>query len=107
LRACDGPRLTRWLEIPLGADSGRKAPTWNLLAERYDRCFRRVEFYVGPRVRDPETFERIVNEVIDLNLDLLVSETDELEEIRRLRATADRLIALRVGLRQRIRRSRP
>lgn len=85
--------MARWLDIPLGRRTGRSAPTWGLLAERYDRCRGRVSLYVGRRIHDRGTFERIVSEALQRNVDLLVSKHDELDELRRLRATADRLIA--------------
>jgi len=86
----------RWLDIPLGRRSGREIPTWGALAQRYERCLGRVASYVGKRVHDPGVFDRIVGEALERNVDLLVAEHDELEELRRLRATADRLI-LRSG----------
>lgn len=87
-------RLMRgWLDIPLGRCAGRTVPTWGALAERYDRCLGRVAFYVGQRVRDRGSLERIMAEAIEGNLDLLVADHDELDELRRLRATVDRLIA--------------
>jgi hypothetical protein len=85
--------MNRWLDVPLGRYPGQKVPTWGALAERYDRCLGRVEYYVGRRVQDRGSSERIVAEALERNLDLLVAEHDELEELRRLRATADRLIA--------------
>jgi hypothetical protein len=91
--------LTRWIEIPLGPDRGRGVPTWGALAERYDRCLGRVAFYVGQRVHDRGACERIVSEALESNVELLVAEHDELEETRRLRATAARLIAMSVGRR--------
>ena len=84
---------TWYLDIPLGRPSARRGPTGALLAERFQRCFGRVAFYVGQRVHDREACERIVAQAIEGNLDLLVSEHGELDELRRLRATADRLIA--------------
>jgi hypothetical protein len=92
-----GEPVSRWLEIPLGRYGGRRIPTWSALAERYDRCRGRVAFYVGQRVHDHGAFERIVTEALESNVELLVAEHGELEEIRRLRATAARLIAMSVG----------
>lgn len=92
-----GEPTPRWIEIPLGPDRGRRVPTWGALAERYDRCRGRVAFYVRQRVQDHGAFERIVTEALESNVELLVAEHDELEEIRRLQATAGRLIAMSVG----------
>ena len=85
--------MNRWLDVPLDRHPGQGPPTWSVLAERYDRCFARVAFYVGQRVRDRGTLERIVIEALEENLELLVADHDDLEELRRLRTTADRLIA--------------
>lgn len=97
MRTGDGAAVSRWLDIPLGRHPGQHAPTWGALAERYDRCLGRVAFYVGQHIHDRGTSARIATEALEGNLDLLVAEHDELEELRRLRATADRLIALRVA----------
>jgi hypothetical protein len=85
--------MTGWLDVPLGRRSGTNRPTWGSLAERFERCRGRVEFYVGRRVHDPRISVCIVIETLESNLDLLIVEHDELEELRRLRATVDRLIA--------------
>jgi hypothetical protein len=88
-----GTRAThRWLQIPLGLHSEREVPTWGALAERYARCLGRAAFYVGRRVPDPGASARIVTMALERNVDLLLAEHGELEELRRLRATADRLI---------------
>jgi hypothetical protein len=89
--------MNHWLDIPLDPHPGHRAPTWSVLAERYDRCFGRVAFYVGQRVRDRGTLARIVTETLEENLELLVADHDDLEELRRLRTTADRLIVLHVA----------
>jgi hypothetical protein len=80
--------MARWLDVPLDAHA-----TWGRLAAGFDRCSGRVAFYVGQRVQDPAALERIVTEALERNVDLLLGEHDELEELRRLRATADQLIA--------------
>jgi len=85
---------TAWLEIPLRKGAGRTSPTWEVFSERFDRCFRRVSFYVSRRVSDRETLERIVTEVLAENLDLFIAQCDQLEELKRLKASADRLLAL-------------
>lgn len=91
--------MTRWLDIPLGGYAGQPVPTWETIAERYGRCTGRVAFYVRARIQDRRTFERVVSESIERNIDLLVTEHDELEELRRLRSTADRLIGARLVVR--------
>jgi hypothetical protein len=89
--------MKRWLDVPIGRHSGRRDLTWGMFAARFDRCFGRIAFYVGQRVHDRETFERIVTEVLERNGDLLLVEHNELEELRRLRSTADRLMATSVA----------
>jgi len=69
--------MTRWLDIPLGRHAEWKDPTWGLLAERYDRCSRRLAFYVGQRVHDRGTLDRIVVEVLQRNLELLIAAIGE------------------------------
>lgn len=88
--------MTWWLDVPLGQRAGPGTPTWGSLAKRFERCSGRAAFYVAQRVDDRETLERILTKTLESNLDLLVEDHDELEELRRLRATADRLIATSV-----------
>jgi len=85
--------MTWWIDVPLGHPAESAAPTWGSLAERFERCSGRAAFYVAQRIDDRPTFERILAQTLESNLDLLVGEHNELEELRRLRATADRLIA--------------
>jgi hypothetical protein len=85
---------TVWLEIPHRKGAGRPSPTWEVFSERFDRCFRRVSFYVSRRVNDRESFARIVTEVLAVNLELFIGQCSELEELKRLKASADRLLAL-------------
>lgn len=85
--------MTWWIDVPLGHPAAAEAPTWGSIAERFERCSGRAAFYVGQRVDDRATVERILTKILESNLDLLVGDHDELEELRRLRATADRLIA--------------
>lgn len=87
----------RWLDIPLARQPGREVPTWGALAECYERCLGRVAFYVDHRIRDSGLSTCIVSEAIAQNVDLLLSEHDELEELRRLRGTVDRLITARLA----------
>lgn len=88
----------RWLHIPLGLHSGREVPTWGALAERYERCLGRVAFYVDQRVRDRGASARIVAAALERNVDLFLAEHGELEELRRLKATADLLIETRIAV---------
>jgi hypothetical protein len=97
----------QWLDVPLCRRAGRRGPTWGELAERFERCLGRLAFYVGKRVNDRQSAERIVSAVLEANLRLLVVEHDELEELRRLRAAADRLIAASVDAPPGTLRSRP
>jgi hypothetical protein len=66
---------------------------FRIFSENFERAFRRVFLYVSRRVRDREVLERIVNEVLEENLDLLMLQGDAPREVARLRASADRLIA--------------
>ena len=77
--------------------AGRTSPTWEVFSERFDRCFRRVSFYVGRRVSDRETLERIVTRVLVENRELFIAPCDQLEELKCLKASADRLLALGVA----------
>ena len=85
---------TTWLRIPPRKGAGSTSPTWEVFSERFDRCFRRVSFYVSRRASDRESLERIVTEVLAENLDLFIAQCDEREELTRLKASADRLLAL-------------
>ena len=73
----------------------RTAPvTHEEFSAGFDRCFDRVYAYVYRRVSDRESCERIVGEVLAVNLDLLVERGDEKHELSRLKAASDRLIGL-------------
>lgn len=85
---------TAWLEIPLRRGAGPTIPTWEDFSERLDRYFRYVSLYVGQRVNDRKSFRHIVTEVLTESLDLFMTPCDEREELRCLKASADRLIAL-------------
>jgi hypothetical protein len=85
---------TAWLQVSLGKAAGRTSPTFEVFSERFDRCFRRTSFYVSRRVSDRETLERIVTRVLVENLELFNAQCDPLEEVGRLKASADRLLAL-------------
>jgi hypothetical protein len=69
-------------------------PWSRLQTECFDRCFWRVSLYVSRHVNDRESIERIVTEVLAGNLDLFIAQCSELEELKRLKASADRLLAL-------------
>ena len=79
-------------------DTRGATPTWEDFSERFDRCFRRVSYYVGRRVTDCESIERIVTEVLTGSADLLIAQRSELEEIKCLKASADRLLALETAI---------
>ena len=89
---------TAWLRIPLPKRSLRSIPTWRVFSERFERCLRRVSFYVNRRVRDRDIVGRIVTRVLVDNPDLFIAHFDELEELRRLEASADRLLALEAAI---------
>lgn len=88
----------RWLDIPVARQPARDLPTWGVLAERYERCLRRVAFYVRHRVQDGTASAWIAAEVLERNVDLLLAEHGELEELRRLLNTSDRVIAAHAAL---------
>ena len=67
--------------------------TAELLAQGYQRWFAPLHLYVSRHVAGSQVRERIVREVLATNLDLLVGRQEEALEVRRLEATADRLIA--------------
>lgn len=71
----------------------RVPATEELLATGYERWFTPLHAYVSRHVAGSHVRERIVREVLATNLDLLVGRRDEALEVRRLEATADRLIA--------------
>jgi hypothetical protein len=85
---------TAWLQIPLPKGSWHSIPTWQVFSERFERCLRRVSFYVNRHMTDRHARGRIVTRVLIENPDLFVAHCDELEELRRLEASADRLLAL-------------
>jgi len=64
-----------------------------LFAEGYARWCDPLYAYVSRSVAGRQARERIVREVLTENLDLLVGRREEGLEVRRLAATADRLIA--------------
>lgn len=78
---------TAWLEIPA-------IPSWQDFSARFDRCFRHVSLYVEQHVNDRERRRQIVTEVLTGSLDLFLAPRDEREELERLNASADRLLAL-------------
>ena len=63
------------------------------LPEGYERWFDPLYTYVSRHVAGRQLRERIVREVLSENLDLLVGRRDTGLAVRRLEATADRLIA--------------
>jgi hypothetical protein len=68
--------------------------TWEEFSTAFDRCFTRVYAYVGRRVSDGASCERLVSEVLAENVDLLAGRGDERQEISQLKASSDRLIEL-------------
>ena len=67
--------------------------TTELFASGYERWFEPLYAYVKRYVAGPQIRDRIVREVLATNLDLFIGRRDEALEVRRLEATADRLIA--------------
>lgn len=68
--------------------------TWEEFSAAFDRCFTRVYAYVGRRIPDGASCERVVSEVLAENVDLLVDRSDERQELIQLKASSDRLIEL-------------
>lgn len=58
----------------------------------FGHFFNRVYSYVSRRIEDRATCERVVREVLVMNLDLLVEGGDERQAAGRLMASSDRLI---------------
>ncbi len=83
---------TDWIDIPMRWALASPPPTWSAVAERYDRCCRRLGFYLRRQGHSTEVTERIVSSVVRDNLDLLVAADDEIGELRRLMASADILM---------------
>jgi hypothetical protein len=71
----------------------RRRRSFRIFSENFERNFRRVFLYVSRRVNDREILERIVNDVLEENLDILVVQGNAPREVELLRASADRLIA--------------
>lgn len=97
MRTEENRRLVSSSEV----DSARRAP--DPLVERpsisreafsraFDRSFRRVYSYVSRRIDDRAICERVVREVLVVNLDLLVTGRDEREVAIRLKASSDQRI---------------
>jgi hypothetical protein len=83
-----------WLEIPIREGSMPTLPTWEDFSVRLDRCFRQSSLYVGQHVNDRSRFRQVVTEVLTGSRDLFMTPSDEREELRHLKASADRLLAL-------------
>jgi len=83
-----------WLRIPPRNGGGQTSLTWDVFSERFDRCFQRASSYVKQRVSDRETLARIVTAVLIENLELFLTPCGEREEMKRLTASADRLLLL-------------
>jgi hypothetical protein len=86
--------MTAWLEIPAREGAGPKRPSWDAFSERLDRCFQHVSLYVEQRVTDRKRLRQIVTDVLAGSLDLFITPCDEREALRRLRASADRLLPI-------------
>ena len=84
---------TTCVQISFDKGEAHASPTFGVFAERFDRCFRRVSCYVAARVNDRERFERVVTEALAENLGVCIAQLGELEELKRLRTSADRLLA--------------
>ena len=82
-----------WLDGSPGNGTKAGTETWDSFSERLDRCFQHVSSYVGEHVSDRNWFRHIVTEILAGSLDLFVTPCDEREELRRLEASADRVLA--------------
>jgi hypothetical protein len=80
-----------WIRILRTSDA--ESATLRIFSENFERSFRRVFWYVSRRVNDQEILERIVSDVLEENLDILVIQGDAPGEADRLRVSANRLIA--------------
>lgn len=70
-------------------DAGATAPTWEEFCAGYDRCFDRVYAYTSRRVKDTRSCERIVSEVLEANVELLVDRGDPRKVFLELKAALD------------------
>jgi len=61
-------------------------------SRNFDRCFDHLHHYVGLRARDREELERIVGDVLERNLDLLVERQERNREVKQLEESADALL---------------
>jgi len=86
--------MTAWLEFPVREGAGPKPPSWAAFSKHLDRCFQQVSLYVEQRVTDRERLRQIVTDVLAGSLDLFITPCDEREELRRLKASADRLLTI-------------
>lgn len=85
-----------------GPDVGRdSAPvTRAVFLRTFDRCFDRVYAYVNRRIDDRAVCERVVHEVLEANLQMLVDESDDVRSVRVLKTSSDeRIAAARTGMR--------
>lgn len=80
-----------WIRVVCTSDA--ESATFRIFSDNFERSFRRVFWYVSRRVNDQEILERIVNDVLEENLDILVIQGDAPREADRLRVSANRLIA--------------
>lgn len=85
------------LRVPFGRNLRRTGPTWEIFSKRFDRSFRRVSLYVSRRVSDRKTLEHVVTLVLVENLELFLGQHDERQELKRFKASADRLLAVEVS----------
>jgi len=83
---------------PVQSERERAAPvTWETFSARFDRSFGRAYAYASRRVKDQASCERIVGELLEANLDLLVDRDDEEQDLRPLKTALDRLIGLELA----------
>jgi hypothetical protein len=80
-----------WIRVVCTSDA--ESATFRIFSDNFERSFRRVFWYVSRRVNDQEILERIVSDVLEENLDILVIQGDAPREADRLRVSANRLIA--------------
>ena len=82
-----------WLDSSPGNGTEAGSETWDSFSDRLDRCFQQVSSYVGEHVSDRNWFRHVVTEVLAGSLDLFITPRDEQEELKRLKASADRVLA--------------
>jgi hypothetical protein len=77
------------------SDSSADSISFDEFSANFDRCFGHLHRYVGRRARDRDELERVVGDVLEKNLALLVEPHERDKEVRQLEESADALLGRR------------